>query len=106
MTVASPPEDPEAILALMGGWSHEALAAVRSGIEAMLAQPASVPPPTVPRVPGVTLRHEYVQCGKKGCNRCPHGPYWYAYWRDGKRLRKRYVGKHLPEDLSVLQKPA
>ncbi|HMH09635.1 MAG TPA: hypothetical protein VK553_02920 [Candidatus Nitrosopolaris rasttigaisensis] len=22
-----------------------------------------------------------------------HGPYLYAYWKDGKRLRKRYIGK-------------
>jgi hypothetical protein len=36
-----------------------------------------------------------VKCGKK-CGGCPHGPYWYAYWREGKRLRKRYVGKGLP----------
>ena len=25
-----------------------------------------------------------------------HGPYWYAYWRDGKRLRSLYVGRHRP----------
>lgn len=27
-----------------------------------------------------------------------HGPYWYAYWTDGKgRLRSRYVGVELPD---------
>jgi hypothetical protein len=44
----------------------------------------------------VTFRQEMVRCGKQGCTRCPHGPYWYAYWREGGRTRSRYVGKHLP----------
>jgi hypothetical protein len=48
---------------------------------------------------GVTLRQERVRCGKKGCTRCPHGPYWYAYWREDGRLRSRYVGKELPRAL-------
>jgi len=43
-----------------------------------------------------TYRREYVRCGKRGCKRCPHGPYWYAYWKEGKRLRKRYCGKTCP----------
>lgn len=25
-----------------------------------------------------------------------HGPYWYEFWREGKRTRSRYVGKTLP----------
>ncbi len=44
----------------------------------------------------ITFRQEMVKCGKQGCSRCPHGPYWYAYWREGGRMRSRYVGKHLP----------
>jgi hypothetical protein len=44
----------------------------------------------------VTYRQEMVRCGRKGCTRCPHGPYWYAYWREGGRLRSRYVGKERP----------
>lgn len=40
-----------------------------------------------------TYRREYVKCGKAGCKKCPHGPYWYAYWHEGKRLRKKYLGK-------------
>jgi hypothetical protein len=47
--------------------------------------------------PGVTYRLEHVRCGKRGCTRCPHGPYWYAYWREEGRLRSRYIGKTLPE---------
>jgi hypothetical protein len=46
----------------------------------------------------VSFRQEMVKCGKQGCTRCPHGPYWYAYWREGGRTRSRYVGKHLPGD--------
>lgn len=25
-----------------------------------------------------------------------HGPYWYEYWRDGARTRKRYWGRRRP----------
>jgi hypothetical protein len=46
----------------------------------------------------VTFRQEAVRCGRKNCRRCPHGPYWYAYWREGGRLRSRYIGKELPEE--------
>lgn len=44
----------------------------------------------------VTFRQENVRCGKAGCTRCPHGPYWYAYWREGGRVKSRYIGKTLP----------
>lgn len=44
----------------------------------------------------VTFRQESVRCGKEGCTTCPHGPYWYAYWREGGKTRSRYVGKQLP----------
>lgn len=44
----------------------------------------------------LTLRYETVRCGKKNCTRCPHGPYWYAYWKEGGRTRSRYVGRTLP----------
>jgi hypothetical protein len=43
----------------------------------------------------VTYRQERVRCGRKGCTRCPHGPYWYAYWREAGRVRSRYIGKDL-----------
>lgn len=47
-----------------------------------------------------SYRQEYVRCGKPACTRCSagtgHGPYWYAYWRERGRLRKRYVGKERP----------
>lgn len=51
---------------------------------------------TEEREPGVTYRLETVRCGKPGCSRCPHGPYWYAYYREGGKLRSRYIGRELP----------
>lgn len=47
----------------------------------------------------VALRQQRVRCGKATCTRCPHGPYWYAYWWEEGRRRSRYVGKldDLPE---------
>ena len=44
----------------------------------------------------ITYRQEHVRCGRANCTRCPHGPYWYAYWREDGRTRSRYVGKELP----------
>src|SRR6266487_3568414 len=44
----------------------------------------------------VTIRKEYVRCGKLDCP-SKHGPYFYAYWRDDKgKLRKKYIGKYHP----------
>jgi len=42
----------------------------------------------------VTYRLERVSCGKN-CKGCPHGPYWYGYWREGGRTRSKYIGKKL-----------
>ncbi|MBA3977733.1 MAG: hypothetical protein H0X50_06030 [Nitrosopumilus sp.] len=44
-----------------------------------------------------TIREEFVKCGKDPCDMCPHGPYYYAYWKDKvienkSKLRKRYLG--------------
>ncbi len=50
-------------------------------------------PKAASKPPTVTYREERVKCGKKGCTKCPHGPYVYKYWREDGRLRKRYVGK-------------
>jgi hypothetical protein len=44
---------------------------------------------------GVTYRLESVRCGKPNCTSCPHGPYWYAYYRDQGKLRSRYIGREL-----------
>jgi hypothetical protein len=53
------------------------------------------PPEEKTRRGKVTYRQEHVRCGREGCSRCPHGPYWYAYWRENGRQRSRYVGKDL-----------
>jgi len=46
----------------------------------------------VPDGTKITYRREEVRCGKSNCTRCPHGPYWYAYWREDGRLRSKYLG--------------
>ncbi len=48
--------------------------------------------------PKVRLRRQMVRCGKPACTKCPHGPYWYAYWTEGGRRRSRYLGKLLDEE--------
>ncbi|MGH3441062.1 MAG: hypothetical protein ACRDUY_03265 [Nitriliruptorales bacterium] len=50
----------------------------------------------VPDPSRVTYRQEHVRCGRDRCSTCPHGPYWYAYWKEGGRTRSRYIGRHLP----------
>lgn len=53
------------------------------------------------RSPGVTYQLEHVLCNKPGCRQL-HGPYWYAYWKVGGRMRKKYVGK----SFKLVRKPA
>lgn len=43
--------------------------------------------------PKVRFRQQSVRCGKENCTRCPHGPYWYAYWNENGRRRSSYLGK-------------
>lgn len=47
--------------------------------------------------PKMSMRQQWVRCGKSECTRCPHGPYWYAYWTEDGRRRSRYVGRLLDE---------
>jgi len=62
-------------------------------------------PPTEQLPEGrISLQRQYVRCGKERCKKCApggsgHGPYWYAYWRAGPKVRKRYIGKELPRQL-------
>jgi hypothetical protein len=53
--------------------------------------------------PNVRLRRQWIRCGKDNCTRCPHGPYYYAYWTEDGKRRSRYVGKL--EDHDVLNHP-
>ena len=53
----------------------------------------------------VTYQFQYRKCGKSSCSTCRngqgHGPYWYAYWREGSRLRSGYIGKVHPDGEEV-----
>jgi len=53
----------------------------------------------------VTYQLQYRKCGKATCSTCRegpgHGPYWYAYWREGSRLRSGYIGKVRPESVRL-----
>jgi len=42
-------------------------------------------------VASVTYRLEKVRCGKKGCKKCPHGP----YWKENGKTKSKYIGKTL-----------
>ena len=48
--------------------------------------------------PQVSMREQMVRCGKTGCTKCPHGPYWYAYWTEDGRRKSRYVGRLLDDE--------
>lgn len=63
----------------------------------------SVPAGDDPDAGSVSYRLETVRCGKPGCKTCPHGPYWYAYYRDGDKLKSRYIGKERPASAEVPQ---
>ena len=55
----------------------------------------------VPGMPAVTYRTQSVRCGKD-CAACPHGPYWYAFWKEGGRSRSQYIGNVLPAEVRGL----
>ena len=55
----------------------------------------------IPGMPAVTYRQEHTRCGRD-CASCPHGPYWYAYWREDGRQRSLYIGRELPADIERL----
>lgn len=54
--------------------------------------------------PDVKLRQQNVKCGKATCTRCPHGPYWYAYWWESGKRRSKYLGKleDIPEHQALI----
>ena len=56
-------------------------------------------PEQLPLIPkGYTLR--MVRCGKPHCPSCPHGPYWYRQWKEKGRVRWKYIGKQLPDEIA------
>jgi hypothetical protein len=62
-----------------------------------LPEPAQLSADTVDHK---TYRQRFITCGKAGCHTCTggpgHGPYWYAYWREGTNVRSTYIGKQRP----------
>ncbi|MCL6451073.1 MAG: hypothetical protein K6T75_07275 [Acetobacteraceae bacterium] len=78
---------------LSGEGSCRAFREAASGVRLRGAPERVLPPGRV------TYRLEMVSCGK--CVRCrengpSHGPYWYAYWKEGGVTRSRYLGKGTP----------
>ena len=52
-----------------------------------------------------TIREERIKCGKS-CLMCPHGPYYYAYWKeDNGKLKKKYIGSRYNESWKNRNKP-
>lgn len=45
-----------------------------------------------------TIREEYVKCGNPYCYRCKHGPYYYGYWKENGKLKKKYIGRYNPRE--------
>lgn len=56
----------------------------------------------------VTYQLEKVKCGKKKC-KCSkgklHGPYWYSYSWNGKKVISSYIGKELEQSVGREIKP-
>jgi len=55
----------------------------------------------------ITYTQQYRRRGKAAC-RCKsggpgHGPYWYAYWREGGKLKCAYLGKELPGEVRTVR---
>jgi hypothetical protein len=40
------------------------------------------------------LQLKKIKCGKKGCSKCPHGYYTYAYWKENGKTKSKYIGKY------------
>ena len=45
----------------------------------------------------VSVRAEHRKCGAKKCSTCAegpgHGPYLYAFWREGPKVKRKYLGR-------------
>jgi hypothetical protein len=51
-----------------------------------------------------TVREENVRCKKYTCYTCPHGPYYYAYWKENGKLKKKYIGNMYNESWKTSSK--
>lgn len=50
--------------------------------------------------PATTYQQRMIRCGKERCKKCSggqggHGPYWYAFRREGGKVKSVYLGKDL-----------
>jgi hypothetical protein len=85
---------------MAGAAAREAAAAAKKAAAKSHSAPAKTPVGlgsleirhTRERGRGITYELKAVLCGKKGCNKL-HGPYWYAFWSAGGRVRSVYIGK-------------
>jgi len=63
---------------------------------------------TTKRAYQTTYQLQYRKCGKRPCTTCRigkgHGPYFYAYFREGGKLRSRYIGKASQQYIARLQR--
>lgn len=54
----------------------------------------------IPPQVNVSYQFQRRKCGRPDCAGCKqgagHGPYWYAYWRDGEKVVSAYIGKVKP----------
>ena len=61
---------------------------------------SDVPLSTITTAAPAGYTKTYRKCGKANCATCSqgrgHGPYWYRTWREGDKVRSRYVGRELP----------
>jgi hypothetical protein len=78
-------------------WLHELVE--QTDIEERVHPPSGNKASVKKQVRQKTYRLQSVRCGSKRC-RCAsgylHGPYWYAYWSKGGKVRSQYIGKKLP----------
>ena len=44
-------------------------------------------------LPKGSIVAKYVKCGKEGCRKCPHGPYYYLVWKEDGKTKWKYLGK-------------
>jgi hypothetical protein len=95
---------PKTIRSALERQDLSALYEIRELVEQLVSERGS--PPEVEDLPAnrevlkvqtsgsMTFRLERVSCGKN-CKGCPHGPYWYGYWREGGKTHSKYIGKNL-----------
>ena len=46
-----------------------------------------------------TIVKRFIRCGKEGCKKCPHGPYYYLVRKVNGKTKWKYLGTELKADL-------